>query len=45
MKCIWTVVIPGHHEGMVNDSVHSDNDLANGRISENEVVPKSTVVK
>ncbi|KEH26241.1 SNF1-related protein kinase catalytic subunit alpha KIN10 [Medicago truncatula] len=36
MKCIWTVVIPGHQGGMVNDSVHSDD---------NEVVPKSTVVK
>jgi len=35
MKCIWTVVIPGHQGGMVNDSVHGDN----------EVAPKSTVVK
>ncbi|PNY11881.1 SNF1-related protein kinase catalytic subunit alpha KIN10 [Trifolium pratense] len=45
MKCRWVVVIPGHHGGMVNNSVHGNNYLGDASIIENEAAAKSSVVK
>lgn len=42
MKCRWVAGIPGHYEGMINNSVHSNNYLG---IIENEAVPRSNLVK
>jgi 5'-AMP-activated protein kinase catalytic alpha subunit len=45
MKCRWAVVIPGHHGGMVNNSVHGNNYLGDASIIENEAAAKSSIVK
>lgn len=45
MKCRWVAGTPGHHEGMVNNSVHGNNYLGNSCIVENEAVPMSNVIK
>ena len=45
MKCRWVAGIPGHHGGMINNSVHSNNYLGNASAIESETVPKSSVVK
>jgi len=47
MKCRWVAAIPGHHEGMVNNNVHSNHYFADdSNIIENEAVSTtSNVVK
>lgn len=45
MKCRWVAGIPGHHEGMVNNSVHNNHYLGNSSIIETEALAKSNVVK
>ncbi|WVZ13381.1 hypothetical protein V8G54_010947, partial [Vigna mungo] len=46
MKCRWVASIPSHHEGMINNSVHSNHYFVNdSSIIEDEAVSKSNVVK
>ncbi|KAK7266463.1 hypothetical protein RIF29_19107 [Crotalaria pallida] len=47
MKCRWVAGIPGHHEGMVDSSVHNNNHYFgnDSSIIENDAVSKSNVVK
>ncbi|QCD92644.1 SNF1-related protein kinase catalytic subunit alpha KIN10-like [Vigna unguiculata] len=46
MKCRWVASIPGHHEGMINNSVHSNHYFGNdSSIIEDDAVSKSNVVK
>ncbi|RYQ85945.1 hypothetical protein Ahy_B10g105591 isoform A [Arachis hypogaea] len=46
MKCRWVAGIPGHQEGMVNNSLHSNHYFGNdSNIIENDAVSKSNVVK
>ncbi|XP_014512904.1 SNF1-related protein kinase catalytic subunit alpha KIN10 isoform X3 [Vigna radiata var. radiata] len=46
MKCRWVASIPSHHEGMINNSVHSNHYFGNdSSIIEDEAVSKSNVVK
>lgn len=46
MKCRWIPGIPGHHEGMVNDAVHSNNFFGDeSAIIENGVARSPNVVK
>lgn len=46
MKCRWVAGIPGHPEGMVNNSVQSNHYFGNdSSIIENDAVSKSNVVK
>ncbi|KAG4911674.1 hypothetical protein JHK82_052276 [Glycine max] len=46
MKCRWVAGTAGHHEGMINNSVHSNHYFGNDScIIENEAVSKSNVVK
>ncbi|KAL9323480.1 hypothetical protein ACSQ67_008337 [Phaseolus vulgaris] len=46
MKCRWVASIPGNHEGMINNSVHSNHYFGNdSNIIEDEAVSKSNVVK
>ncbi|KAL5149994.1 SNF1-related protein kinase catalytic subunit alpha KIN10 [Glycine soja] len=46
MKCRWVAGTAGHHEGMINNSLHSNHYFGNDSgIIENEAVSKSNVVK
>ncbi|KAF1859962.1 hypothetical protein Lal_00028146 [Lupinus albus] len=46
MKCRWVAGIPGHHEEMVNNSVHNNHYFGNdSSIIENDAVSKSNVIK
>ena len=46
MKCRWVAGIPGHHEGMVNNNVHSNHYFGDdSNIIENDAVSTSNVVK
>ncbi|XP_020218617.1 SNF1-related protein kinase catalytic subunit alpha KIN10 [Cajanus cajan] len=46
MKCRWVAGIPGHHEGMVNNNVHSNHySEDDSNIIENDAVSTSNVVK
>ncbi|TKY50224.1 SNF1-related protein kinase catalytic subunit alpha KIN10 [Spatholobus suberectus] len=46
MKCRWVASVPGHHEGMVNNSVHRNHSFGNdSSIIENEAISKPNVVK
>ncbi|WVZ06019.1 hypothetical protein V8G54_019365 [Vigna mungo] len=47
MKCRWVAAIPGHHDGMVNNNVHSNNHYFgdDSNIIENDAVSTANVVK
>ncbi|KAK7394459.1 hypothetical protein VNO78_14987 [Psophocarpus tetragonolobus] len=46
MKCRWVAGIPGHHEGMVNNNVHSNHYFGDdSNIIENDAISTSNVVK
>lgn len=46
MKCRWVAGIPGHHEGMGNNNVHSNHYFGDdSNIIETDAVSASNVVK